>query len=250
MSSRSRQIETVGDGIIVVGGLESASTRAAPALEAPPDWGAPLDPSQRRPLSHVGKTALFALDILREVELMNETREATGCAPLAMRIGLHVGDAVGGIVGASRPRYFVWGPETAIAGRLESTGIAGSIQVSAEVASRLYYEGFRLRPRQSPEDEDLGTADACMRADSPVPPAAPSVAGTAVPASSDNGDAPRAVAVMNDRPHLVGDQTAGGGTAASSVAKNSARTFMLDAFQFQRTSERGHAELVDVMVHD
>lgn len=182
---------------------------------------------------------------------MNEAREASGGTPLAMRIGLHVGDAVGGIVGASRPRYFVWGPETAVAGRLESSGIAGSIQVSAEVASRLYYEGFRLRPRQSPEDEDLGAAIACMPADSPVPPAAPSVAGTEVPASSDIGDAPHtAAAVANDRPRPVRDQTAGGVAAASSIAKTSARTFMLDAYQFQRTSERGHAELVDVMVHD
>lgn len=164
--------------------MDGAAERGAPALPPlPVDWGAPVDTSLRRPLSHVGKTALFALDILREIEQMNAARcngTTGGSAPLAMRIGLHAGDAVGGIVGTSRPRYFIWGPETVVANKLESSGKAGQILVSEAVARRLYSEGFLLRPRQ----EEGGAF----------------------------------------------------------------RDFFLDSFQFERTTEHGHAELIDVKV--
>jgi len=51
-----------------------------------------------------------------------------------MRIGIHVGPVVGGILGETRPRYFVWGKNTSIAEALESSCPPGQVLVSDGVA--------------------------------------------------------------------------------------------------------------------
>ena len=50
--------------------------------------------------------------------------------PLALRVGIHTGPAVGGIIGTSRPAYDYWGETVNLASRLESASGAGRILVS------------------------------------------------------------------------------------------------------------------------
>lgn len=50
--------------------------------------------------------------------------------PLALRVGIHTGPAVGGIIGTSRPAYDYWGDTVNLASRLESASGAGRILVS------------------------------------------------------------------------------------------------------------------------
>jgi len=101
--------------------------------------------SGRRPLSHCGAVALFAMDMLQEI---SRIRLETGVA-VELRIGLHSGKVVGGIIGKSRPRYFLWGQDTVVANLMESSGIAGQIQVSEATAAQLRPEGFMLDRHQA-----------------------------------------------------------------------------------------------------
>lgn len=58
-------------------------------------------------------------------------------APFPIRIGLHSGPLMGGIIGTHRFAYDVWGDTVNIAARIESAGQANRVLVSAATASRL-----------------------------------------------------------------------------------------------------------------
>ncbi len=61
---------------------------------------------------------------------------------LQVRIGIHVGDIVAGVVGKKKPQYDVWGSACNIAARMESTAQFGQIQISQQVADSLNASGF------------------------------------------------------------------------------------------------------------
>lgn len=102
----------------------------ASLTDADIDWANPPGPRCRRSLDDTGAIALFALDMLAELEQVSvgarsrrgrlsqcghfnappDTLQLSAAyagllpAPLQMRIGIHVGDVAGGIVGWARPR--------------------------------------------------------------------------------------------------------------------------------------------------
>ena len=47
-----------------------------------------------------------------------------------MRIGVHSGDILSGVIGASKLQYDIWSKDVDIANRLEQTGMAGRVHVS------------------------------------------------------------------------------------------------------------------------
>ena len=56
---------------------------------------------------------------------------------LGMRIGIHVGPAVAGVIGVKRFLYDVWGDTVNVASRIEASGEAGAIHVSEAVYLQL-----------------------------------------------------------------------------------------------------------------
>ena len=71
--------------------------------------------------------------------------EAAG-PPWQIRIGLHSGPLVAGVIGTSKFVYDLWGDAVNVASRLESSAPPGRIQVSEEVATVLG-DAFELEPR-------------------------------------------------------------------------------------------------------
>jgi class 3 adenylate cyclase len=103
------KIKTIGDAYMVAAGLPEPRADHAPALVA------------------------FALDMLDTVErLSRETGHV-----LSVRVGVHTGPVVAGVIGKRKFIYDLWGDTVNVASRMESHGVPGRVHVSAEVALRL-----------------------------------------------------------------------------------------------------------------
>jgi adenylate cyclase len=122
------KIKTIGDSYMVVGGVP-----------------------ERSPI-HCQQVARFALAALKTVDQYNRD---TG-QNLQMRIGIHTGTVVAGIVGTRKYSYDLWGDVVNIASRLESTSLPGRIHVANAVRTRLL-DDFELEERGQVEIRGLGS---------------------------------------------------------------------------------------------
>ncbi|MBS1536602.1 MAG: tetratricopeptide repeat protein [Bacteroidetes bacterium] len=78
--------------------------------------------------NHAERTALFALEV---AEKMKDYRTNSG-EKIEMRIGLHSGSVVAGIIGENKFAYDLWGDAVNTASRMESHSEAGKIHVSED----------------------------------------------------------------------------------------------------------------------
>ena len=60
-----------------------------------------------------------------------------------MRIGIHSGSAVAGVIGKKKFVYDLWGDAVNTAGRMESHGVAGKVHIS-KATSELVKHKFRV----------------------------------------------------------------------------------------------------------
>jgi class 3 adenylate cyclase len=72
-----------------------------------------------------------------------------------LRIGIHSGRAVAGVIGKHKFSYDIWGDTVNEAARLQASSEPGRIQISAETARRLG-PGWQLEPRGEIELKGLG----------------------------------------------------------------------------------------------
>jgi len=115
------KIKTTGDGYMVAGGL--------PLPQPRPD--------------HAAATAEMALSMCKTAQGV-----AVGFGEnLQLRIGVHRGALIAGVIGTHKFVYDVWGDTVNTAKRMESYGAAGRIHVSETVRQALG-EGFRFEPRE------------------------------------------------------------------------------------------------------
>jgi class 3 adenylate cyclase len=101
-----------------------------------------------------------AVDLgLAMIEAVDEIRETNG-VPLSVRIGIASGSVVGGVIGRQRLQFDLWGDAVNLAARMESTGVAGRVQVS-DSTRELLPQRFRLEPRDI-EAKGLGRLTAYL----------------------------------------------------------------------------------------
>ena len=112
------KIKTVGDAYLAVAGV----------------------PVRRA--DHVAAAADLALDMMRAVDELT----VPGLGPVRLRIGIHTGPVIAGVIGRRRPSYDVWGDTVNTASRMESQGLAGRIQLS-DASRQQLPERFQLVDR-------------------------------------------------------------------------------------------------------
>lgn len=109
---------------------------------------APTAPRQmQRPSQNVVLTLTeFALKLMRVFRQFNEENFKES-SPGLLRIGISHGPVMAGVVGSSKPLYDVWGNSVNMASRMDSTGVAGKIQVTEETAKVLLENGIQCEYR-------------------------------------------------------------------------------------------------------
>ena len=100
------KLKTIGDAYMCAGGIPAANaTHAVDAVAA-------------------------AWEIGRFMVEVGAEKSARGEQPWELRIGVHTGPLMAGVIGHKKFAYDIWGDTVNIASRLESTGEAGRINVS------------------------------------------------------------------------------------------------------------------------
>jgi len=100
------KIKTIGDAYMCAGGLPM------------PNHSHPFD------------IVLAAFGLQNAVRALDEKRARAGGDPWLMRIGIHTGPVVTGVVGKTRTVYDIWGDSVNTASRLESACEPGKINIS------------------------------------------------------------------------------------------------------------------------
>jgi adenylate cyclase len=96
---------------------------------------------QPRP-DHAEVIAEFALAMLDTLETVNASMEAQ----FQVRIGIHSGPVIAGVIGSHRFLYDIWGEAVNLASRLESHSVPGRIHVSARTGEILA-DRYEFEPR-------------------------------------------------------------------------------------------------------
>ena len=94
---------------------------------------------------------------MRDLLMSIEAEENLG---LDLRIGLHCGPVVAGVIGRRRYAYDLWGDVVNVAARLEQFSLPGRIQISVECA-RLLGSDFVIEERGEIVLKGKGTVQTC-----------------------------------------------------------------------------------------
>ena len=92
---------------------------------------------------------------MRAVSEVNDGRRKDGLDPWAMRVGLHSGPVMAGVVGETRFSYDIWGDTVNVAARLEQASDTNRINISEATHHRVK-NFFDCTPRGEIEAKNKG----------------------------------------------------------------------------------------------
>jgi adenylate cyclase len=102
------KIKTIGDAYMAVGGIPQVNR------------------------THAVDCVLAGLELQRYMGEMRQERERAGLRAWELRLGINTGPLVAGVIGTEKFAYDVWGDTVNTASRLESSGAAGRVNISAD----------------------------------------------------------------------------------------------------------------------
>ncbi len=110
------KIKTIGDAYMAAGGLSKPDTHT------------------------VKNTILAALEMQSFIRNRKKENGLHNKPAFEMRVGIHVGPIVAGIVGVKKFQYDIWGDTVNTASRMESNGEAGKVNISQDTYTLVQYE--------------------------------------------------------------------------------------------------------------
>lgn len=128
---RLEKIKTIGDSYMCAGGLPVANK------------------------THPKDAVVAAKEILQVVKRHNAANASKGRPQWAIRIGIHSGEVVAGVVGSKKFAYDIWGDTVNVASRMESNGPVGEINIS-EATYLLVNQSFKCEFRGEVEVKNKG----------------------------------------------------------------------------------------------
>jgi len=125
------KIKTIGDSYMCAGGLPTPNTL------------------------HAFDITCAAIEIRDFMINYRSQQQAKGLETFEIRIGIHTGSVVSGIVGTKKFAYDIWGDTVNIASRMESSGVAGKVNVSGSTF-QIIKEQFDFEYRGQIEAKNRG----------------------------------------------------------------------------------------------
>ncbi|MBL4593538.1 MAG: hypothetical protein JKX68_06965 [Flavobacteriales bacterium] len=101
---------------------------------------------------------LAGLEIQRFVAIYNKTKEEGGGKGWGLRIGIHTGAVIAGVVGIKRFAYDIWGDSVNVASRIEAASNIGKVNISG-VTYELVKEFFTCEYRGEIKAKNKGHID-------------------------------------------------------------------------------------------
>jgi class 3 adenylate cyclase len=96
--------------------------------------------------THAFDACLAAIEIRSFMDQAIQMRRKLGLPTWELRIGIHTGPVIAGVIGKKKFAYDIWGDTVNIASRMESTGTEGKINIS-ETTYQLIKDFFVCSPR-------------------------------------------------------------------------------------------------------
>lgn len=107
------KIKTLGDGYMCAGGVPEQSD------------------------THIYDICLAGLEMVEKIDQLAKTRAKICGGYWQVRVGIHVGEIVAGVIGEHKFSYDIWGDTVNVASRMESSGIAGEVNISHELKEKV-----------------------------------------------------------------------------------------------------------------
>lgn len=125
------KIKTLGDGYMAAAGIPiQNSTNPVEAVEA-------------------------GMELIAFVNERREHNLKTGLPPWELRIGIHTGEIIAGVIGSNKFSYDIWGATVNTASRMESAGEPGKLNISG-ITYQLVKDKFKCIRRGRIEVKNMG----------------------------------------------------------------------------------------------